>query len=413
MMKWLYDFLMYLADVLLARWAKAGTKLQERQGGAQRAFQQVAAFRAEAPEAKLAWFHVASLGEYEQAKPLIAALKAERPALRIAVSFFSPSGYRPAAAKPQAHVDCLFYLPLDRPAHARKLLHTLRPQLFFCVKYDIWPNFLLAAKASGASCYLIAAVFRENQPYFRSWGGFFRGILPLFDHVFTQNEETSQLLQRYYPLLAVTWTGDTRYDRVLKTAAEPKRFPEIEDCIAGRAVLVAGSVWEQDMQLLLPFIREAKDFFILIAPHAFQEEQMERWLIETERPARRYSKGSGPCDVLLIDNVGMLAQLYQYATVAYVGGASGDGLHNILEPIGFRVPVVHARLKRGAKFPESAIAQEAGLVQEVRDPEACRQALGRYRDAELLAQAKNNAAAFLQRQQGSSQAIMDILKQEI
>ena len=304
----------------------------------------------------LTWFHVASLGEYEQAKPVIAALKAKEPQTWIAVSFFSPSGYEPASKKPQPGVDLITYLPLDRKAWAERFVEILQPTRSIFVKYDLWHHHLQALKRNHIPTYLIAASFRPDQSYFSWYGSFFCRMLLQMDWIFTQNEASIQLLASL-KITNASHTGDTRFDRVAGTAAQPMDFPAIRNWIKGRPTVVIGSAWEEDMSLLIPLIQSKPEFLWIIAPHAIDTVAMDRWALTLGVPTQKYSQwkeGQDP-QILLIDNIGMLSSLYQFAHFAYVGGGFGKGLHNILEPLGFGIPVIFGNPRSASKFPEAAM----------------------------------------------------------
>ena len=323
-------------------------------------FSSLTDFRAAHP-GPLTWFHVASLGEYEQAKPVIAALKAKEPETWIGVSFFSPSGYEPTSRKPQSGVDYITYLPLDRKSWAERFVGVLQPTRSIFVKYDLWHHHLQALKRRQVPTYLIAASFRPDQSYFSWYGNFFRRMLLQMDWIFTQNEASIQLLANLN-ITNASHTGDTRFDRVAATAAQPLDFPAIKNWIQVRPTVVIGSAWEEDMSLLIPLILSKPEFLWIIAPHAMDAVAMDRWASALEISSQKYSQWNAAQDsqVLFIDNIGMLSSLYQFAHFAYVGGGFGKGLHNILEPLGFGIPVIFGNPRSASKFPEAAQSQLEG-----------------------------------------------------
>lgn len=311
--------------------------------------------------APVAWFHVASLGEYEQARPVIAALKSKRSELSIVVSFFSPSGYDHVTKKQQPHVDFITYLPLDRKSYAERFVSVLSPELAFFVKYDLWFHHLQALKSRQIPIFLISASLREDQAFFGIFGRFFRKNLFVMDWIFTQNEKSIRLLQSI-DYIKTSLAGDTRFDRVAATAAGPKNLPEIENWISQAPVVVVGSAWEEDMRLLIPLINSRPNYRWIIAPHDLNPEPMDRWAAQIQLDSEKYSQWNSQDSnaVLFIDNIGMLSSLYQFAKVAYVGGAFGKGLHNILEPLGFGVPVIFGKVEKASKFPEAAQSEQEG-----------------------------------------------------
>jgi 3-deoxy-D-manno-octulosonic-acid transferase len=335
--------------------------------GRKHLFDRVQDFRKMNPQS-LVWMHVASLGEYEQARPLIPVLRSKLPNYKIAVSFFSPSGFDHVIKKPQPDVDFITYLPLDRKRHAERFVDNLRPELAIFVKYDLWYHHVQALHQKAIPIYLIAASFRKSQPYFSWYGGFFRDILSKIDWIFTQNQKSVTLLKQI-GIHQVSIAGDTRFDRVAATASAPKPLEDIRTWISGQPTIVVGSAWEEDMRLLIPLINSGLSYCWIIAPHDLNPEPMARWAKEIQLPSKKYSewRHEDGNQVLFIDNIGMLSSLYQFARVAYVGGAFGKGLHNVLEPLGFGVPVIFGKVKRESKFPEARQAQQEGCGFSVRD----------------------------------------------
>ncbi|MGM0946509.1 MAG: 3-deoxy-D-manno-octulosonic acid transferase [Bacteroidota bacterium] len=363
-MKLIYNFSMILSEWLMPILSLISSKIRAFWTGRKSLFQNLIEFR-EKNKQPLAWFHVASLGEYEQAKPVIEALILKRSDLQVVVSFFSPSGYIPIQKKKPKELVYITYLPLDTPANARKFVNLMAPEIVFFVKYDLWNNVLYEVKRHGIPLYLIAASFREGQPYFRQ-KGFFRNQIFYFDHIFTQNTRSLSLLDKI-GYTAHTLAGDTRFDRVSQTAEFAASFPDLEKWKAEDPVIVLGSVWQEDMEILIPLINQKRGYKWIIAPHSLDPKPMRSWRGRLEGDCEFYSEWDkqDPCEILFIDNVGMLSSLYQFARVAYVGGGFGKGLHNILEPLGFHVPVFFGKLANSRKFPEAKISQEKGCGFEV------------------------------------------------
>ena len=362
----------------------------------------------------LTWFHVASLGEYEQAKPVIAALKGQEPSTWVVVSFFSPSGYEPASKKPQAGVDLITYLPLDRKAWAERFVEILQPTRSIFVKYDLWHHHLQALKRNHIPTYLIAASFRPDQTYFSWYGRFFRKMLEQMDWIFTQNEASIQLLASL-KITNASHTGDTRFDRVAGTAAQPMDFPAIRNWIKDRPTLVIGSAWEEDMNLLIPLIQSKPEFLWIIAPHAIDSLAMDRWASALGIPTQKYSQwkeGQDP-QILLIDNIGMLSSLYQFAHFAYVGGGFGKGLHNILEPLGFGIPVIFGNPRSASKFPEAAQSQVEGCGFAVTDSAELQEWVHKLEQPEFYAISVASAQRWVKANLGAADRILDHLTTSI
>lgn len=294
------------------------------------------------------WFHAASLGEFEQARPVLEDYRQRHPECQVLVTFFSPSGYE--VRKNYAQAEAICYLPMDTPGNVRRFLDTVHPDKVFFVKYEFWYNYLNALRQRGIDTYIFSAIFRPDQYFFKWYGGWFlRQIGLCFKHLFVQNEESLRLLKGH-GIDHCSLAGDTRYDRVhqIAQAAEPDAV--VERFLQGHdgPVLVAGSTWPPDEQLLAR-LHESKEWFperIIIAPHEIHEEHLRS--IEALFPSSiRYSSlssstssSSATSHVLIIDNIGLLSKLYRYATVAYIGGGFGVGIHNILEAVAYGKPVV-------------------------------------------------------------------------
>lgn len=356
----------------------------------------------------LVWFHVASLGEYEQARPVIAGLKTKRPELTVVISFFSPSGYDNVIKKPQIHVDFITYLPLDRKSWADQFVKALNPELAFFVKYDLWFHHIQALKKNRIPVFLISASLRENQSFFGVFGGFFRQNLFSMDWIFTQNQRSIDLL-RGIGFHRCSIAGDTRFDRVAATAAAPKALPEIKQWIDHQPVIVVGSAWEEDMKLLIPLINSYPVYRWIIAPHDLNSEPMDRWASQLRVESKKYS-GWDPADsnsVLFIDNIGMLSSLYQFSKVAYVGGAFGKGLHNILEPLGFGVPVIFGKVKREVKFPEAAQSIQEGCGFSVEDEKSLFEIFEKLETPDFYEKSVDSAQKWVKSNLGAADRILE------
>jgi len=287
------------------------------------------------------WFHVSSLGEFEQGRPIIEASRRNWPDSKILLTFYSPSGYEVRKSYPPA--DWVFYLPLDTPANARRWMDIVRPSMAVFVKYDFWFNLLNVLYRKQVPVYFISVMFRPSQHFFKWYGGWFRRQLDAVTWFFAQNRESAALLQSIGKN-NVTVTGDTRFDRVFSIAANRQSFPNVEEFAGDCKVFICGSTWKEDEAILLPLISAlTPSVKFIIAPHDTSPDRIRYILERIGQPVVRYSElntvNARKSDILLIDSVGILAQLYQYATLAYVGGGFGAGLHNIQEPVTFGVPV--------------------------------------------------------------------------
>ncbi len=303
--------------------------------------------------APVVWFHVASLGEFEQARPVIEQFRKDHPAFRIVLTFFSPSGYE--VRKNYAGADYVFYLPADTRRNARRFLELVNPSLAFFAKYEFWHHYLTGLNRRQVPVISFSAIFRPGQLFFKPWGGFFRRILQNFTHIFVQNEESARLLAGI-GLKEVTLAGDTRFDRVVAVVAGRKEIPVAAAFRQGQPLLVIGSAWLPDMAVIAPFLNSfTSPLKVIIAPHELHEEWMQQMERELTRKTIRYSKAVeatvGSFDVLIIDNIGMLSSLYAYGDFAWIGGGFGKGIHNTLEAATFGMPVFFG--PRHGKFQEA------------------------------------------------------------
>ena len=285
------------------------------------------------------WIHCASLGEYEQAKPLIEKIKQEQPETKILTTFFSPSGYVQAVKKPLA--DYNFYLPLDLPDNAKKFLDIVQPASAIFVKYEFWYNFMQQLHQKAIPFYYISAIFRENQHFFKPSGRWFAKQLQQASHFFVQTEKSKELLDGI-GIKQVTVCGDTRFDRVKAIAAQVQPFDFMETFRGDKKVIVAGSTWGPDEQLLAQLLQHFPDYKLVVAPHEINRTPEVKQTFAAYKTALYSSKEENDlanCQVLIIDTIGILSRLYQYSTVSYIGGAFKTGLHNILEAAVYGKPL--------------------------------------------------------------------------
>ena len=408
-MKMLYRLFFWVLPILLGFSALFSKKIKNFLSGRANIFSSLKKFRENNP-GKLVWIHVASLGEYEQAKPVIAKWKERFPEFLVVVSFFSPSGYEPATRKPQANVDFITYLPLDRKSWAEKFVTQLNPDYAFFVKYDLWYHHIQALKKLKKPVYLISASFRPEQIYFSLFGDFFRNLLFQMNWIFTQNDQSIALLQSI-GFSRASKVGDTRFDRVAATAAEPRPLEDIRSWIGARPTVVVGSAWQEDMDILVPLINSKPEYLWIIAPHDLSPEPLDLWAAQLNPLAQKYSQWC-PKDsntILFIDNIGMLSSLYQFAKVAYVGGAFGKGLHNILEPLGFGVPVIFGEVKKSGKFPEAAQSQLEGCGFQVGTAEDLLQVFVNLEKEDFYQAATDSAKNWVNLNLGAAERIVSFI----
>jgi len=292
---------------------------------------------------KTIWFHAASLGEYEQGLPAIEAIKQQFPNHKIVVSFFSPSGYE--VKKNNAIADVTVYLPLDTISNAKQFIKIVHPEMAFFIKYEYWPNYLNELKKQQIKTYLISGILRENQAFFKWYGGFYRNALKTFDYFFVQNESSKNLLQSI-GFNNVKVSGDTRFDRVVSILERDNSLDFIEQFKDNTTTIVIGSSWPKDESLLVNYINQCSDDVkFIIAPHNIKTEQIQELKNSIAKKTILFSEKDNVdlsnSNVFIIDTIGILTKIYSYADIAYVGGGFGNpGVHNILEPATFGVPVV-------------------------------------------------------------------------
>ncbi len=292
---------------------------------------------------KTIWFHAASLGEYEQGLPVMEAVKQRHPNHKIILTFFSPSGYE--VRKNNTIADVTVYLPLDTISNAKQFVQLVHPEMVFFIKYEYWPNYLNELKKHEIKTYLISGIFRENQAFFKWYGGFYRNALKTFDYFFVQNEGSKILLNRL-GFTNVKVSGDTRFDRVVAILDRDNSLDFIEQFTNNTPTIVIGSSWPKDEELLINYINTCADNVkFIIAPHNIKPDQLLQLKSGIRKKTILFSEKEpvdvSNFDVFIIDTVGILTKIYSYADIAYVGGGYGNpGVHNILEPATFGIPVV-------------------------------------------------------------------------
>ncbi len=300
---------------------------------------------------EVVWFHCASLGEFDQGLPLMNRIKHENPEIYLIVTFFSPSGFENFEKRDHL-ADFVCYLPLDTPSNARKFISIIQPSSIFFVKYEFWGNFILAAKKFGSKIYNVSGIFRPSHRFFKWYGSFFRSLLKQFDFFFVQNESSKHLLTEI-GITNTKITGDSRFDRVIENSLSAQPNSVIEAFKSNDKLVVIGSSWPVDEELLIPWINKTS-FKVLIAPHQVDEKHIEQISKGITRKVERYSKTSTESikdiDVLIVDTIGLLASAYKYGEIAYVGGGFTGNLHNILEPAVFGLPVIFG--PKYKRFPE-------------------------------------------------------------
>lgn len=376
------------------------------------------------PNAKYIWFHAASLGEFEQGRPLMERIRKDYPQYKILLTFYSPSGYE--VRKNYEGADIICYMPVDTRLNAIRFLRLVRPVMAFFIKYEFWSNFLHILKHRNIPTYSVSSIFREDQVFFKWYGRSYAGVLKCFTRFFVQNEESKRLLDGI-GITAVDVVGDTRFDRVLQIKEAAKQLPICEAFRTGVAssqsadvphhdfkVFVAGSSWPPDENIFIPFFNEHKDWRLLIAPHVIAEEHLKLILsLIKGKKVVRYTQTTpeeaAEADVLIIDCFGLLSSMYNYGDVAYIGGGFGVGIHNTLEAAVWNMPVIfgpnnkkfqeaQGLLKSGGGFEINTYEDFSGLMSSLKNDEA------------FLKQAGDKAGAFVAHLAGATDKVLASVK---
>lgn len=354
------------------------------------------------------WFHAASLGEFEQARPLIERLRREQPDQKILLTFFSPSGYE--VRKDYAGADCVCYLPFDTPLNVELFLDVAQPSMAIFVKYEFWGNYLEQLQERGIPVYIISAIFRQSQMFFKWWGKSFRDMLQCYDHLYVQDRGSAELLASI-GITNVDVAGDTRFDRVtdiLRTAPDIPAMNRFRN--SAPMVLVAGSSWQPDEEVYIPWANSRDDVRMIIAPHEFDEQRLRKienmidgTTVRLSQLERDPALGDG-VKCILVDCFGKLAALYRYGDIAYIGGGFGAGIHNINEAAVYGIPVVFG--PNHSKFKEATDLIERGGGYGINGVENGRTVLSRLADnSELLQESGRRAGQYISSSIGATRRI--------
>lgn len=365
------------------------------------------------PDGGYIWIHAASLGEFEQGRPLIEKIREEQPDAKILLSFYSPSGYE--VRKDYDKVDAVCYMPIDTPRRVKEFLDVVRPRMAIFVKYEFWGNFLEQLKQRNVPTYIISSIFRPNQSFFKPWGGMFRKMLGCFTHLYVQDEESRELLHGI-GVDNVTVCGDTRLDRVLQIKAQAQEFPSIAAMTSGdKLTLVMGSSWQPDEDIIIPYFNSHPEMKLIIAPHEFDESRLEAMMARIKLPVARYTKldqvdDPSQLDCMIIDCFGILSSLYRYGDVAYVGGGFGSGIHNVPEAAVYGIPVIFG--PRHEKFREALELKECGGAFAIGDARQCHEVLDwLLGDTGALNAAGNASSQYITSHTGATERIFHDLFQ--
>lgn len=403
----LYNICMVIYAWLLRVVALWNKKAKQWVVGRKNIFERMS--QAISPTDRVVWIHVASLGEFEQGRPIIEAIRQQHPEYKILLTFFSPSGYE--IRKNYDGADYIFYLPADTPSNVKRFLDIAHPEIAVFVKYEFWLNYLTQMKRRGIRSYLVSAIFRQDSVFFRSYGSMWREALDAFDQMFVQNEESRELLHSIgYDNVIIA--GDTRFDRVAAIAKAAKPVEIVAKFKGASRLFVAGSTWGPDEDILLPLINENPDVKFVIAPHEMDEARINKILSFAKGGAKRYTQCAADTDfsmtqVLVLDTIGILSSVYGYASWSYIGGGFGVGIHNTLEAATFGLPIAFG--PKYEKFKEARDMVALGAATKVESAEELSLWFAPLRDdAEHLTRTSTIAKDYTAKNQGATALFMKI-----
>ena len=360
-------------------------------------------------DARYIWFHAASLGEFEQGRPLIEKIRAKYPDYKILLTFFSPSGYE--VRKNYRGADVVCYLPFDKPRNVKKFLDISNPVMAFFIKYEFWKNYLDELNKRRIPVYSVSSIFRKDQIFFKWYGGTYRNVLKNFDYLFVQNEASRRFLSKI-GINKVTVVGDTRFDRVLQIREEAKELPLVEKFKGDSFTLVAGSSWGLDEDLFLEYFNTHPEMKLIIAPHVIDENHLVEIISKLKRPYVRYTRADErnvqKADCLIIDCFGLLSSIYRYGEVAYIGGGFGVGIHNTLEAAVYGIPVVFG--PKHQKFMEAKQLIEAQGAFSISNYEELGSLFDRFlTDEHFHRETGSNAGFYVTNNAGATDKVLSMI----
>jgi 3-deoxy-D-manno-octulosonic-acid transferase len=364
------------------------------------------------PGDRTVWMHCASLGEFEQGRTVIEAIENERPDLKIVITFFSPSGYE--IRKNYAHADLISYLPADTPGNAERFIRLVNPEFVIFVKYEFWNNYISVLYNNNIPIYLISAIFRPGQHFFKLYGSFFKGMLKKFERIFVQDKQSVTLLSGI-GIGNILLAGDTRFDRVVQITGNARDIPQLEQFRGDEKLFLAGSSWKQDEEIIALYINKfAGRMKWVFAPHEIDEHNIER--LEKLLKVRyvrfsEYNASAADARVLIIDNIGMLSSAYKYAFIAAIGGGFGKGIHNILEPACWGVPVMFGPVHM--KFREAVDLKSSGGAKSFAGYDEFESILDEWlTDSSLYSASAEMAGKYVKGNTGATDIILKIIAQK-
>ena len=418
----LYNIIMYVYQTGIAIYSHFNEKVKKMWTGERAAFGVLQ--KQVEPNAEYIWFHAASLGEFEQGRPLIERIKKEYPHYKILLTFFSPSGYE--VRKNYEQADIVTYLPIDTVANARKFLRAVRPVMAFFIKYEFWYNYLHILRHRNVPVYSVSSIFRPNQIFFRPYGRQYAAVLKCFSHFFVQNDLSKKLLAKI-GINDVTVVGDTRFDRVLQIKDNSKKLPLVDKFIDNQdvklangvtnslhRVFVAGSSWLPDEEIFIKYFNEHNDWKLIIAPHIIADTHLRQILqLLKGKKVVLYTEATetnvADADVLVINCFGLLSSIYHYGDVAYVGGGFGVGIHNVLEAAVWGIPVVFGPNNKRFAEAQGLLASGGGF--EIDNYEKFALIMDRFRsDKDFLQNSGNAAGSFVKQLSGATNKVFSDIK---
>ena len=410
----MYNIIMYIIQLGVAIGSIFNDKLRKMWQGEQDAVQTLR--KKVEPDADYIWFHAASLGEFEQGRPLMEQIKKSYPQYKILLTFFSPSGYE--VRKNYEGADIITYLPIDTVGNARQFLRTVRPVMAFFIKYEFWYNYLHILQYRGIPAYSVSSIFRPDQVFFKWYGRGYGRVLKCFTRFFVQNEESKKLLESIgiHDTMVV---GDTRFDRVLQIKEASKQLPIVERFVKGtpedpKKVFVAGSSWQPDEEIFLKYFNNHRDWKLIVAPHVIGEDHLKFiFSLIKDKKVVRYTQATednvAEADVLIIDCFGLLSSVYHYGDVAYVGGGFGVGIHNVLEAAVWGMPVLFG--PNNKHFAEAQGLLQSGGGIEIEDYETFSLIMSQLSDdSAYYGTCGQEAGAFVQSLAGATKKVLSSVK---
>ena len=400
----MYDILMYLYLLGVAIYSLFDEKVRKMWRGEREAF---SVLKSQVdPDAKYVWFHAASLGEFEQGRPLMELLRQRHPEYKILLTFFSPSGYE--VRKNYQGADIICYLPLDTRINAIRFLRLVRPVMAFFIKYEFWYNYLHILRHRKVPVYSVSSIFRPDQVFFRWYGREYAHVLRCVTRFFVQNEESKRLLEDL-GLKDVMVVGDTRFDRVLQIKEAAKQLPIAEAFSRGHKVFVAGSSWPPDEDVFIDYFNEHRDWRLIIAPHVIGEDHLRQILSKLKMSSVLYTQTTpeeaSKADCLIINCFGLLSSIYQYGQVAYVGGGFGVGIHNVLEAAVWGMPVIFGPNNKNFQEAQGLLSVGGGF--EIATDDNFAQLMERLSsDSKFLEESSTVASTFVQGQVGATEKVL-------